>query len=502
MTVSFGEGTLLVAVILTLVGSVIAGAGGAALASPAANDAVNWDSDHTDDFYVYEEEVVISNHNRSDMSAVTDYYGDDGDVKSLPVTLNDSIDNRVRFRMDKVDDDGLTKFPRSNENDSAVDNASAWTAGGTNATKVSITATSTAEGVEAVEVSTSGMATGDSAYAEYTLSSPITSDAEKRVASEIFNVNSLSGTAYFAYVDDDGDEKRVTIDSAGNVSQADVAANATGNGWVHQSRLSEIPTTANGDGTFDSISSVRVLVVDGDASVTSTHIDADRKSTFKIGERLENTDSDDALETVTVEEVREPGEILLEDVSTMGEEFDDAVINDLVVRGLEYRESQLASEDVYVNVTEADAYPNYAKLFQQAGGITVPTAIDLSHSGLSLRVEQGMVSERYLKFRYAEGIGDKEPSDVSSWTDASGQLSDDGSLLTLDSTIQPGATIMPQVQKKVRQGEFDALTRSPSGGATGPVGSGGGIIDMILSPFGALVGLAGAFMAALRKIGV
>lgn len=476
MTVTRGRALALIGLVLL---SSVVGAVGAAVAA-GGNDELNWDADSADDWYVYEDTLTVAEHNRSAMSSPLQFYNDNGDVDELPAQLNESIDNPVSVRADMVHADAYGIFPRkdaeSGDNSASAVDASEWTSDlSGSAGSGSVSATTTPGGVDAVSISTSSQTSGDVATFTYSNFS-ISTDPAKRVPLLGVNVNTLDSGAdvQVRFEDGGGDYAQAVINASATSSSKDVIANATGNGYIWQHKLADMSVQGD-DGTLDSIEKIEVRVVDADADVSIFAVDAEHKTTLTFGERT----TDDG-ETKTIEEVHAGGYQSLSALSTMGSWANDATISDLKVSGVEYRMSNLEAADVSTNFTSADAYPSFPTKLKQSGGLVVPSAIDLSHSGLSLRVEQSLVDERYKTFRYAEGVGDKDAEDVDSWTDASNQLGGAGDTIVVDDTIQPGATIMPQEVVVLTADEVSNLRAT--GGGAGPVGGGdGGIVGMLFS---------------------
>ncbi|MFC7047282.1 hypothetical protein ACFQH6_19405 [Halobacteriaceae archaeon GCM10025711] len=470
----------------------------------AQNTAMNWGSDNAIHTQLYEERLDVAAHDRAEMSSLTQYYDDSGDVTELPATLNESINNSAAVRADRIEDDDLGIFPRKDNeanNTASATDASEWTTGGANSSKVSVSQAdgSTASGVTAIQVATDGtMAAGDEAYGSYSNFS-ITTDAEKRLPYVIVNVNTLDsatgGTVEF--VDADGDKKVAHINSSKTASDADVVANATGSGYLWQERLADLATDGSaGDGTFDGIEEIRVSAVDGDLDVTITGLDAERKSELVLGETLEDTDDDDDLETVTITEVYTAGEVDLNGLSGMDALFSDAVIHDLGVKGVVYDAEDLKSEDVEVTIEEQDQYGSYPQHVEVYYRLEVPAAIDLTHTGLELRQEQSFVDERYATIEYVEGASDTAFSDIDSWTDLSGSLGDVGDTLSLDSTVQAGITYV--VHEDILINDDEASDLADTGGAA----SGGAAGQSGITSWPVIGALFVAILGVLKRFGI
>lgn len=490
-----GAGALIIAALLVL--SVVA-------AGAASNNAANWSSSSAPDVEIVEDSVTIKSHDRAEMSSLLDYENDDGNVDTLPARLNDSVNNSVGVHYARIDDDSFTQFPRKSDetnNSASWADETEWTTTGTNATKISVTDAdgSTAANVDALKFATDGtMGTGDDAAAEYTNLS-ITSDAEKRVARLVFNVDTLDAGAELTveFVDADGDTKVIAVNASADASRTDVAANTTGTSFVYQTRLADLATDGTGDGSFDAIETVRVQVVDADATVTVTYMDGDPKSAISMGEKLEDTDSDSALETTTIEQKTSSGEQRLESLAGMGTWADDAIVNDLEVYGLIYEPQHLASEDVIVEFDpgfqEDYNYPHGSATYLR---FTVPAQIDVVHHGLELRLgEQAYVSDRYVNLDVAEGTGSTDLKDVESWSDKTGSLVSKGDTASLDTTVPTGENVDVRVKLLQKDSEFANYKPDTGGSDGGAKGGGlsslpliGGVIAVLLAWLGRIRG--------------
>lgn len=461
-----------------LVAMVLSGGLAGVATAAMGNSAINYEEGP--DVYVHEKRVDIATHDRAEMDSVLNYYGDNGGMKHLPATQNDSLDETVAVRYDKINDSDLRKFPRDGSN-SIVD-ASSWTKDVSgSAGSASITDTTTAPGVEAVQLSTSSQSSGD--VAKFTASSniSITTDPEKRVLFATFNVDTLDSGAETTVraVDSDGDYKAAEINASESTDTRNVAATATGNGYVFQQKLVDLPTEGSGDGTFDGIQKVVVVTNDADSSITITGIDLERKSIDDLGETMRDTNGDGEDEATTITEVETGGEVKLTGLDTLPSMFDDAIITDLGVFGVEYRSSDAEADDVSMNFSDAANYPGYPSKLDAYERVKVPTAIDLSHNNLELRAEQKFIGERYKTARVAEGTGDTDFTNISSWTDVSDSYTSKGDTHTLDSSIQPGQEYVWNGVLVLQSDEVKDLKDTGASGPGAPVDNGGGIFGNI-----------------------
>lgn len=491
-------------VALVVLSAVVGTAGAATIAASPGNSAVNYDAEQAPNPYIAEEHVTIAEHNRSAMDSVLQYYDDNGDVQTLPASVNESIDNPVGIVPTEIDDPMFGEYPRKGASDGAsILDASEWTA--ESDMSVAEANGAPAEGVPAVRVSTNGSFTSSSTGAATYANQSITSDASKRVPTVFADVDSLEAGAHveLRFVDADGDFKAASINASEDASTASVIANATGEGYVWQERLADLATEGSGDGSFDAIEEIAVNVTGGDADVLFTAVDAEHKSEVVLGERLEDTDDDDELETVTVRERHEAGALRLSGLDTLGGTFDDAALQNVDVYGLQYEAQYVPSEDAATNYSSADDYPGYDSILTYDFRLSVPSAIDLTHHGLSLEAEQSFLENRYNTYHYVEGAGDTEVADIDSWTDVSDKLGEQGSTIVIDDTVQADTNYVVEGSPKLQSDQVDALQDTGGGGVVGaPAGSSGGLLGGLLnSPFAIFGSLVAAIVGIPKAIG-
>lgn len=460
----------------------------------AANNAINYSAGPNP--MLQEDSVVIAEHNGSEMSSVLQYWDDNGDIQTLPGAHNASaVDNKLGLRFDQIEDDTFTRFPR--DDGAEWNDASEWTTVATGARTVSVTDDdgSTAEGVESIKIATDGsMAAGDNANASYANFS-ITSDATKRVPFFVFNVDTLDAgaTVEVRFVDADDDYVNYTIKSgAETIGNPGVVANATGNGYVAQQKLADLPLQGSGDGSLSEIQRVQVNVSDADATLHVVAIDPARKSTVDLGDHIDADDETVNRVNVTNGAAFGAGEQNLTALSTLGSLFDDADFHDLRVRKIEYRAQDLASDDVSVEFSEAAAYGSYPTKVEIYYDLVIPSAIDLTHNGLTFVAEQKFVDERYATVEYLEGAGDNDFGDASGFSDLDSTYSSEGDQHDLDTTVSSG-TVYRWHGMILLTDDDESSLKQTGGAAGGPQGSGGGLV-------GFLMGLPGAILTVVVGI--
>ena len=454
-------------------------------------------------------DVTVDNFDRSSIEP-GQYEDDSGGVATLPATVNQSDDvddigsgnvNPYHFVATDVDFSDAGAFPHAEANVSAVDNETRWsidessTAGST-----AVLDSTTAPGVEALEVSTSSQTSSDTAVTTFSDVS-ITSDAEKRYLQAMLDVNALDSgaTVELRAVDSDGDYVATTIDASASASDANVIGTGTGSGYVIQEQVGALTTQGTGDGTMAEIQSIEIAVMDGDADIRVSALNADKTSEWKLGDERVDTDDEDDFETESIYDVSEPGPIGVYNLDTMGSTFDNAEINGLEIP-MEFRASDLANDEQDVNVTfaEASSYPSFENRMEAYYRLELPDAYDLSYANAALKQDVTLPNSRYQTVEIAEGASDTDFGDISGWADALNAIGSQGDVATLDDTIQPGQEIAVHATVLVTDDEKSELQQL--GGAGQFASSDGGLLDMILSPLGALAAAGGALLARIRGL--
>lgn len=457
----------------------------------AANAKINYDSSAAPQGELAGD-ITIDHHRMGD-TALT-YNNDNGEWIEFAGNVNSSVDNPYEFVATDVAFDDAGAFPHAKENYSALTATGDWSAG----TGISATAVETAPGVDALSIATDGsMTSGDTATASFSNFS-VTSEENKRYLQTALDVNSIdSGTTVeLRVIDDDGDYKAAEINTS-RTSGEDLIANATGEGYIFQHQLGKMDLVANGDGTFNDIQSVDVVVSDGDFEGEISALNVDKMSTWDWGDKLVDTDDDDELETESITEHKTGGALTISSLDSMGDVFSSADIKGLTVP-FEVPVSELASEDVSVEFTDAEQYSNYDSHFKAYTRFSLPSAYDLSYANVELRDTVSVPGSRYVNVEYAEGTGDTDFEDISSWSDITDSYSSVGSNVTVDDTIQPGTSLVLKYDYVVTGGEQSSLTAT---GGMGPTGSsGGGFLDMIISIPGAIVTGIASFLGG-KKLG-
>lgn len=452
----------------------------AAAQSDTTPNGINTDSDSVPDVRI-NADVTKAEHEVG--WSATDYENDNGEQAALAASLNDT-DNPASWTATDIEVDEFGAFPHGS-NVSALD-SSEWTTDESDTSgSISADDSETAPDVDAVSISTSSQGSGDTAVATMsnsTIGDFVDSDASKRYFSIGADVNTLdSGATVEVQVeDDDGDYKQFFIDSGNSTSSADTIANATGEGQVLQQQLGDVPTVNDGDGSFDSVAQIDVVVTDGNADLDISLLNAERLSPYNFGERV-NADGD----TETIEEPN--GEVSMAGIDTMGGAFDNAVLHDATY-DLVFSSDEISdASDIHWNVTDAPAFPGFEHRADVYYRLSLPGAYDLSYSNAELVGTQDLPSDRYQAVELSEGVGDTDLTNVSSWDDHTSAYSSTGDH-SLDDTVQVDTEYGLHFDV-LWTGDDEDSAFSSSGGAGQWAGSGdGGIVDTILGIPGMIVG--------------
>jgi len=423
----------------------------------------------------FETNVEVDEYDMGDFDSALAYYDDSGEKTTLNGEVNRSNDvddlgtghvNPFTMTATDIDAGGeFSAFPRTDGDQSAL-HASEWTTSGAAVSNVT-----TATGVDALEYA--GTASGDSAT--FTLNSAITSDAEKRYVQIAADISSASGTPTLEIHDSDGDYVAVELYNAtANQSNADVLANASGEGHVLQTQIGQLTVMGSGDGTMSEITKI---TVEGDVNADFSLINSEKKGEYTFGERYVDDDDDDELET---EEITEPhGAYNVSALSTLGPTFDDAVIV-----GLSYPAhvdaASLSADDMMATFSSDNAYPQWDSVADLFFRLQLPSAYDLTFTSPTLQMDQQWPSTRYVSVEVAEDTGDTEFSEIedSAFTAQESAFDSEGDTVTLDDTISSGDNYVVHAELKLTSDEASAMQSATSGGGGIFGGSGGGLFSL------------------------
>ncbi len=435
--------------------------------------------------------VTVDSWNNSEFDSPTEYYDDSGSAAELDAEVNRSDDpdeigngtvNPISLTATDIEVDAFGEFPRKSADGDQSDNtasaldASEWSTSGS----ASVSDVTTAPGVDAVQV-TGSAGTDQSTYSNFS----VTSDTEKRYIQLAADIDSASGTPTMYFNDSDGDYVAVDLyDSSADQSDDDVLANSTGEGHVIQVQVGELATQGTGDGTMGEITEI---TVQGDVTADFSLINAEKTSQYTFGERYVDDDGDLGTETI-----REPhGEYSVHSVDTFGSVMSDAVINGLSFPA--HFTAELApAEDVNATFKSDNAYPNWDAVADIYYKLSLPSAYDLSYSGVSLEQTTQWPGTRYTNVEYKEGVGDSEFSEIENWNSLTSSFDALDKDVTIDDTVSVDTEYAIHYEIKLTNDEASAMQ---SGGGMAPMGGsgGGGFLDW-------LIGLPGIAIAAVAGL--
>lgn len=456
------------------------------------------------------------------------YYDDSGDWVDDPnFVVNTTSDiesgdnvNPYSFTVTDIEDDSFGAFPRRGDAEDdedtddppEVDNlasaldAGEWTKSGANKSELTISDTTTANNVEAVRFDTgTSMTSGDIATGEYAnWTSELDSDESKRVLMLAVDVDTLdSGTEVQINVtDESGDYKQVVINSSENYEDDTVLANGTGDGYVLQTKLSDL--TTNGGGSWDNIENITVTVRDGDFDGSFAWIDLEKKGQVTLGkEKHDGDDSDTDYDDTQKIVDNVTGDISVFELSTLDTEFDDAVIHDLSFPA-QWRAQDLDADSVVTEFSATSSHPGYDQTVDIWYRFELPSAIDLSYSGVSLEDQLVWDGERYITAEYQEGVtqedfedadwraDDANPSSISGYDSVDDEVQIDG-------TVSSDTGMVVHFVLKLTDDEAGAMQATGDGAAAmGPTDSGSsGLLGGLFDFLGSIPGMIASFVTGV-----
>lgn len=473
----------------------------------AAATAINYDASPAQSARVHEDVVTIAEHDRIEMDGALAYYDDAGEVATLPADINASEDAPVQVHLAKINESQYREFPRQSGEDGnnvTWTNDGNWTASSSASGDMTVSATTPAGDVQAVtfDITAASAEHGEANYTDV----DITSDATKRVPLVGVNVDTLDTDAVvdirFVDADDDYVAFEINESHANATNDSAVIANATGEAYVTQERLSELDVEGSGDGSLDEIQKIWVRGDGANAKIELFALDAESKSATDLARAYHDHDDDGNLEWETIQDKEYPGVVNMSSVDDLGSMYDTAVVFDKQVRNVFYPVSYLTGDDTDVTASEATDYPNFDQLLNASYRLEVPAPIDVSHGTLTLEAEQSLVGDRYVVAEYATDVGDTDFTNIS-YTDATDSFSKKGDVVVLANNVNAGEEHAIHFEILYTESEFDALTSGAMAG--GPVGSGGGLFGGFFnSLFGQVVGVLGTvagFLGLRRWLG-
>ncbi|AFK18631.1 hypothetical protein E6P09_07595 [Haloferax mediterranei ATCC 33500] len=442
-------------------------------AAANASSKINFDADATPNPQ-YGVELTKESHNLTWDSPLR-YENDDGKLVLADAEVNGSIDNPYEFYPTHVAADDFGAFPHNKDNVSAL-TVSEWTvdATNTNATTTLVDA-SPATGVDGIQFATSSQTSGETTVFEFSNFS-IENDIEKKHLATAVDVAALDAGAVVEVraVDDNGDYYAADINSS-RTSGSDLIANSTGTGFVFQEQMGQMDLVTAGDGSVGTLEKVQIVVKDGDADITMSMLNLEKLSKYKLGTRLENTDSDDELETVDIYEKNTSGKLALRKLTSMGSWANSAEIKGLTFDA-NFTAEKLSADAVKVEFKETgNKYPSYFGTVTVQYRMQLPDVYDLDYAFPTLDDSQSVTRDRVLSVEVAEGVSNSTAfEDIESWTDKTAAYTGLNKSITLDDTVQPGQYTVIKFEYKVTEDQYTAM--QPTLGGPGFSSDDGGII--------------------------
>jgi len=503
-------------------------AGGAAIATAGSASAqettetatewtegrdLNFDSDYVPNAEFAEDTLTRDRHllkwGTGDPALAT-YVDDNGDKASLGGYVpREDTENVLTVRADKFEAPDLYQFPRDTQYDADGDgdedepvralDATHWsTSSGANS---SISVSEADLAVEHGITIDATVASGEQATATFDLSSfgaSITDSVAKRYLAGVANLTLASGTTVeIAAVDDDGDTKKLLADPSGDASNMDTFATGDGDGYVFQQRMGDLATTGSGDGSFDSVEAIEVRVIEADATVTLSALNAEKMSEWVFGSFLQNEGSDSEER---VERVRPgPGTFTITSFDTLSDALkdDDAVVYD-VEHPFRYTIAEGSGAFEY-RFVEAEDYSGYEWRLQVRTKRSIPTGYELKHTGISWLDEVTAPASRYIDVWTAEGLKNVDLADVDddSKTSHAGKYDSRGAEVTLKSSVQADTEYGIGYDILLSDSNKSDAEETSGSGVRPPEqqGGGGGLISAILALFG-----GGGIAVLLRRL--
>lgn len=504
-------------------GAAIAASGTAAAAETTTTDGPDWtsghaslnfDSDYVPNPWFAESTLTRSRHKLkwgTDDAALATYVDDSDEKTALGGYVpREDTENVLTVSADKFAAPDLYDFPRDTLYDKDGDgdkeepvralDASHWTT--TSGTNSSISVTDADLDVPHALTVDATVATGESATATFDLtqfSAAITDSIAKRYLAGVANLTLNSGTIIkVVAIDNDGDEKEVKADPAGDATTAGTFATGSGDGIVFQQRLGDLATGGSGDGSFDTIDTIEIRVIEANGTITLSAFNAEKMSEWVFGSYLKNEDTDSEER---VKRVRPgPGTFTLTDFGTLSTalKHDDAVVYD-VEHPFRYTLAD-GTGDFEYRFVKAEDYSGYEWRLQTRGKREIPSGYDLQHTGITWNDEVTAPANRYVDVWTASGVEDTDFADIedSSKTSHAGKYDSRGATVELKASASAntvygvGFDLLLTAANK-----DDAMNTSGGGGGGAPPeqqSGGSGLIATIIAIFG-----GGGIAVFLRK---
>ncbi|PSQ83820.1 MAG: hypothetical protein BRD40_01675 [Bacteroidetes bacterium QS_1_65_9] len=154
-------------------------------------------------------------------------------------------------------------------------------------------------------------------------------------------------------------------------------------------------------------------------------------------------------------------------VTTLGSEFDSATFDQLSFPA--HFSAANAEANASWALGESEGYPNWDKFATFTYRIELPSAYDVSYSGLELVQTTKWRGERYTTVQYAENVGDDTTaSDLSDsdWSDKTSAFDAKDKEISLDSTVSTSGDMILQYEMLFTDSEASDIQQQ-GGGADG-----------------------------------
>lgn len=502
----------------------IAAAPGTAVASTDANYSDDYqvgdydEADTAPNPYFNISTVTVSEHpmvEGSSDEAMTGYEDDNGDWiagSETGLEVNDSFDeedgtgiNPFTFNPAHVQESSYGAFP--DKDGRTWLNSSGWNINSGSA-NVTVANTTVATGVDAVNFDATGVtgaADGDSIY-EVSYSrwdSELDSDEDKYVFQIATDVSTLETNAevQIRLYDESGDYKHFEINDSRSFENNNTVVNNATDTAVHQVKLNSVATV--GGGSWDNIENVTIRVeaaggASADSDVSISWLDLRKKTKTDLGEvRVKDSDGD---YTEFNQTHNTTGTLSVDSMESLDSEFDDATIVDLKFPG-RWDSSDLdqrGEDGDHVIYWDDPQNPSFNSTMNASYRMELPSVIDLSFSGVELRMTQNRPESRYLTLDLASGVSDSTNLSEASGSDLSGNLSAKGSTVDLKTSgISAGTAYVLHIEQEVSDDErFNDIEVSDAPSGAVGVSDDGGPIDAGLT---LILGTITAIGVAFRK---
>jgi len=220
--------------------------------------------------------------------------------------------------------------------------------------------------------------------------------------------------------------------------------------------------------------------------------------TLLAEERVEDSEGD----YTEVDEIyNATGTISVDSMDSLGSEYDDATINDVKyparwdASGLD----QQGEDGNYAVYYEDAQDPGYNRTLNASYRMSLPSVIDLSYSGVELKMTQKWVDSRYIAVEKSGDVSDSTNLSEASLSSVSTQSKGD-SLTLVGSGISAGTDYVIHIEAQFTDDEIGMIEAAPEGSGAVAVGGGGAISGGLTAIIGTLTAAAVVFRKRLMSI--